>query len=269
MTNKTFSILGCGWLGMPLAKALVNNGYTVKGTTTTVTKCEEMLQHQIHPYVLTIDDDIEGNLQSFLQSETLFINVPFRKQKSFIETYKKLINAIETSIVKHVIFISSTAVYSDVNGEISEEDQPTNSAKKELIVLEELFKNNANFKTTIVRFSGLIGGTRNPGNFFKEDRVVKNALAPINLIHLEDCIGIIQAILRQNKWNSTFNASATTHPSKAQYYKTATLQMGKNPATFIEELDTFKIISNKKIIEDLNYQFQFPDLLEGLKEFKT
>ena len=32
------SILGCGWLGLPLAKALIGEGYTVKGSTTTPAK---------------------------------------------------------------------------------------------------------------------------------------------------------------------------------------------------------------------------------------
>ena len=27
------SILGCGWLGLPLAKALLKNGFSVKGST--------------------------------------------------------------------------------------------------------------------------------------------------------------------------------------------------------------------------------------------
>ena len=32
------SILGCGWLGLPLAKAIVENGFSVKGSTTSSEK---------------------------------------------------------------------------------------------------------------------------------------------------------------------------------------------------------------------------------------
>ena len=271
MTKKSISILGCGWLGFPLAEALVNDGFTVKGSTTTTDKCETLLTKNIQPYVLSIDDEIDGNLDHFLQSEILFINVPFRKQKSFLNAYKTLVKAIEKSTIKHVIFISSTAVYADVNGEVTEEDMdiPVNPAKKDLIVFENLFKNNPNFNTTIIRFAGLIGGTRNPGNFFKEDKVVQNALTPVNLIHLEDCIGIVKAIIKQQKWNTTYNAAASTHPTKANYYKLATEQMDKKPAKFIEELSSFKIVSNQKLIDELNYQFIYPDLIEGLKAFKN
>jgi 3-hydroxyisobutyrate dehydrogenase-like beta-hydroxyacid dehydrogenase len=33
MKNESISILGCGWLGLPLAGELVREGYAVKGST--------------------------------------------------------------------------------------------------------------------------------------------------------------------------------------------------------------------------------------------
>jgi 3-hydroxyisobutyrate dehydrogenase-like beta-hydroxyacid dehydrogenase len=32
--NKSISILGCGWLGVPLAKHLIQKGFSVKGSVT-------------------------------------------------------------------------------------------------------------------------------------------------------------------------------------------------------------------------------------------
>lgn len=268
MKQKTFSVLGCGWLGLPLAKAFVKNNFIVKGTTTTVAKCELLLEQGIQPYVLTIDDSIDGNITHFLQADILFINIPFRKQKPFLNTYKKLIAQIESANIEHVIFISSTSVYADTNKEIKEtEPFVVNPEKKELLDFENLFLNNKNFNTTIIRFAGLIGGTRNPGNFFKADRIVQNALMPVNLIHLEDCIGIIQAIVAQQKWNTVYNAAAETHPTKAEYYRQATLNMDKEPATFLKELNSYKIINSQKAISELNYTFLFSDLLDSLKQF--
>jgi len=269
MKQKTFSILGCGWLGLPLAKAFEKNNFIVKGTTTTVSKCEILLEHNIQPYVLTIDANIEGNLEHFLNADILFINVPFRKQKPFFNSYKKLVQQIEESSIKHVIFISSTSVYADINSEILDcENFEINLAKKELLDFETLFLGNSHFNTTIIRFAGLIGGTRNPGNFFKKYKIVPNGLAPVNLIHLEDCIGIIKAVVAKQKWNTVYNAAASSHPTKAKYYQKATLQIGKEPAKFIEELNTFKIVSNQKLIDDLGYQFVYPDLMESLSVFK-
>ena len=36
------SILGCGWLGLPLAKSLIEKGFSVNGSTTSVEKIPEV-----------------------------------------------------------------------------------------------------------------------------------------------------------------------------------------------------------------------------------
>ncbi|MDC1274067.1 SDR family NAD(P)-dependent oxidoreductase, partial [Flavobacteriaceae bacterium] len=34
MNQDKIGIIGCGWLGLPLAKSLISNNYKVKGSTT-------------------------------------------------------------------------------------------------------------------------------------------------------------------------------------------------------------------------------------------
>ncbi len=276
MTNKVFksiSILGCGWLGLPLAKHLVSENFKVKGSTTSENKLKVLKEASIDPFLIKIDtnEGLEKEIQQFLNSDFLLINVPFGKQKENFDAYKKLIGFIENSPIKKVIFISSTSVYKDTNGVIIENANfKINPAKQQLVDLENLFLNNTHFSTNIIRFSGLLGGSRNPGNFFKPDRVVQNGLAPINLIHLDDCIGIISAILKNNHWNEVFNASADSHPTRKEFYTAASIQNKKTPATFLENTDfSFKVISNEKIKRILNYQFIHSDLMKMLETFKV
>ena len=268
MPQKRFSILGCGWLGLPLASALVSEGFLVKGTTTTKEKLAVLSSKNIEPFLINIEEDLQGDIDNFLDSDILLINIPYRKQKEHLDSYKKLIAKIENSTIEKVIFISSTSVYKDTNSVVTESKYEENPAKKDLLAFEALFLNNPKFKTTIIRFSGLIGGTRNPGNFLKEGRTIANGLAPVNLIHLEDCIGIIKAIVHQEKWNTIFNACADTHPTKKEYYTKASEQIGNIPATYTEEKNSFKVISNQKLKDELDYTFIYPDLLESLNVFK-
>lgn len=44
------SILGCGWLGLPLAKALIENGFSVKGSTTSTDKLTALENDGITPF---------------------------------------------------------------------------------------------------------------------------------------------------------------------------------------------------------------------------
>jgi len=46
------SILGYGWLGLPLAKVLLENGFSVKGSTTSVEKISVLENSGIQPYLI-------------------------------------------------------------------------------------------------------------------------------------------------------------------------------------------------------------------------
>ncbi|WP_139957283.1 Rossmann-fold NAD(P)-binding domain-containing protein [Flavicella sediminum] len=263
------SILGCGWLGLPLAKFLKEQNIDVSGSTTSAEKISELKNIGVTPFLLKIENNtIFGAIEEFLQSEILFINIPFGQQKENFEAYKKLALLIEASSIQKVIFISSTSVYSDSNAVVTEDENfEVNPPKQILVDLEHLFLKNPHFKTTVLRFSGLIGGSRNPANFFKEGRLVKNGAAPINLIHLDDCIQIVYKLLQSDVWNTVLNASADTHPTRKEFYTAATLHAGKIPATFLEETTSFKIISNEKLKRVLNYEFIHGDLLKMIPQF--
>jgi 3-hydroxyisobutyrate dehydrogenase-like beta-hydroxyacid dehydrogenase len=45
------SILGCGWLGLPLAKAIVENGFSVKGSTTSTDKLTALENAGINSWI--------------------------------------------------------------------------------------------------------------------------------------------------------------------------------------------------------------------------
>jgi 3-hydroxyisobutyrate dehydrogenase-like beta-hydroxyacid dehydrogenase len=48
------SILGCGWLGLPLAKALLENGFAVKGSTTSQEKLSVLENSGIQPFLIAL-----------------------------------------------------------------------------------------------------------------------------------------------------------------------------------------------------------------------
>ena len=75
---KKISILGCGWLGLPLAKTLIEKGNSVKGSTTSIEKIIILKELEIEPYTISLSaNEIKGNINSFLdQSEVLIINIP-------------------------------------------------------------------------------------------------------------------------------------------------------------------------------------------------
>ena len=160
--NKKTSILGCGWLGLPLAKSLLAKGYKVKGSTTSESKLEILENAGVLPFQIQLEENqIIGNIEDFLkETDVLVIDIPpgLRRETSasnemtFVNKVKTLIPFIEKSGVQKVIFVSSTSVYGDSFPiiEITEETKPNPDTEsgKQLVIVETLLQSNPNFKTT-------------------------------------------------------------------------------------------------------------------------
>jgi nucleoside-diphosphate-sugar epimerase len=264
------SILGCGWLGLPLAKSLIaKKRYSVNGSTTSENKLSILENAGINPFLVTLESEsVSESVNSFLaKSEILIIDIPPKlrgnnddsSRKVFVEKIRNLIPFIEKSTIKKVLFVSSTAVYGNENELITEDTipNPETESGKQLLLTEAILLKNKNFETTILRFGGLIGKDRHPVKFLAGKENLENPDAPINLIHQNDCIRIIEEIINQSKWNEIFNAVAPFHPTREEYYtqqaKERNLVLPKFSA---EKSNIKKIISSVKIENMLSFQFK-------------
>jgi len=266
---RQISILGCGWLGLPLAKQLIQNGYLVKGSTTSADKLSLLESASIISYKIELSsEEIEGPIAPFLdKSEILIVDIPPKlrsiEKDNFVAKIELLIPEIEKSSVSKVIFVSSTSVYGDSN-EIVTKDSialPETESGRQLLASESLLKNCNSFKTTVVRFGGLIGQNRHPIHFLVGRKNIENPEAPINLIHLEDCIGIISRIIEQDCWDETFNAVTPFHPSRKEYYTEKAIEMNLDLPEFnVDSISNGKTISSNKIQDVLQYKFKINPL---------
>ena len=258
------SILGCGWLGFPLAKALLENGFSVKGSTTSTEKLLMLKNVGISPFLIELGEvAINGNVSEFLEgSQILILDIPPKLRgistENLVAKIKNLIPFIEKSGIKKVVFVSSTSVYSDENLFVTEETiaNPDTESGKQLVACEQLLQSNFHFETTVLRFGGLIGEDRNPIRFLAGRTNIENPNAPINLIHQDDCIRIILKIIESNCWGETFNAVAPFHPSREAYYTQKVKEYNLEPPIFATSKSSVgKTILSDKLEKVLNYQF--------------
>ena len=231
-------------------------GHHVKASTTSESRLPELSSIKVEPFIVDIER-LSSNLQTFLQANILIINIPSKNIEGFIELLKE----IENSEIEKVLFVSSTSVYENKNKTISESDGEE-SIQSPLLTIEDLFRNSNKIRTTIIRFGGLIGYSRNPGKFFSQGRIIRNPDSNVNLIHRDDCIGIISQIVEQEVWGEVFNCCADTHPTKRDFYTQAAKSTGFPVPRFEDSSSiSFKIISNKKVKQQLNYKFLYDDLM--------
>lgn len=268
------TILGCGWLGLPLAKSLLSKGYNVKGSTTSATKLKTLKEAEIMPFQIQLNEqEIIGNVSDFLhETDVLIIAIPpgLRKEilsseeMTFINKMKILIPYIEKSGIQKVLFVSSTSVYGDrfpiVEYTESTQNHPDTESGRQLVLSEKLLQSNIHFKTTVIRFGGLLGEDRHPIKFLAGRTQIENPDGPVNLIQREDCIGIIIKALDfayKDKWGETFNAVAPQHPTRKNYYQKKAQQFNLPLPNFVEDTKSKgKIISSKKVETILDYSFQ-------------
>lgn len=257
-------ILGCGWLGLPLAASFVKDGFDVDGTTTSEKKIAKLKNKAINPFLIRLSEDgIDGSITNFLSKTTiLVINVPPKLRGDNAENYfqkiKLLHQAIKKSDVKKIIFVSSTSVYGDNRGDVTEATtpKPVTDSGKQLLACEELFRDDQELQTTIIRFGGLIGDDRHPANFLAGKKGLSNGSAPINLIHQVDCIRIIKSIVKEAWWNELFNAVYPHHPSKKEYYTRICLKKNLPIPDYLNDTSQVeKCVRSQRLITVKGFRF--------------
>lgn len=230
ISEKQISIIGCGWLGLPLAKKLVSHGYKIKGSTTSVSKLKNLKEVGIEPYHIQLyESKIIGDIDGFLADSSLvIINVPpgLRKNpsKDHVAEITNLLQAIQKTSVKHILYVSSISVFEDDMNfpVITNRSVPngTSNSAQQLIAIEKSILALSKTDNSILRFAGLIDDKRHPGNQLAGKSDLMNPEAPLNLIHKEDCINIILKMIEQKVWGQVLNASYPYHPPKKEYYTT-------------------------------------------------
>ena len=259
------SILGCGWLGLPLAESLIQKGFSVNGSTTTADKVEILKSKGIFPSLISLNPEaIDGDIKSFLsESDILIIDIPPKlrgeNSESFTDKIKTLLPHIETSSIKKVLFVSSTSVYADDNLVVTEETLPAPETEsgRQIVICEKLLQSNSHFKTTILRFGGLVSDDRQPVKFLAGKENLENPDGPVNIIHREDCIGIIHAIIKHDAWGEIFNGVTPYYPTREDHYTKLAIAMGLPAPKFSRAKPSQgKTVSSQKVITLLGYDFE-------------
>jgi nucleoside-diphosphate-sugar epimerase len=118
---------------------------------------------------------------------------------------------------------------------------------------------------TIMRFAGLIGPGRHPARFLAGRKNVPSPDAAVNLIHLDDCIGVIRSLL-ETRAEGIFNACTPDHPPRREYYTEACRRLGIEPPVFTPgDSSAGREISTVKLIEETGYHYRHNDLYAALE----
>lgn len=268
---QKISIIGLGWIGLPLAKILQEKGHQISGSTTTAEKANLLLKEGINAIQFSLDPYPSGvGFQQLFQSETLVINIPPRSRydggEKYLEQLKFLKDLLLTSAIKKVVYVSSTGVYPDENNQsgYTENDilNAENSGNLNLWKAEKYLQKNLSQKLSIIRFGGLLGDDRIPGKYFSGKENVTGHTG-VNFIYRLDAARLIAYVIEKELWGETFNGVAPKHPLRKEIYEKNARELGIDPPLSYahEKENDQRIISGQKILEK-GFDFLYPDPLD-------
>jgi len=210
---KSVAIVGLGWLGLPLAQHLKKLGWRVKGSKQSLADAQRLHRLGIEAYPFSFSEKMNSlpdNIQSLFDVDALIITLPpsrFSSQQ-YCEHLAFLANQAKKQGVQHLIDESSP-----LSAEIE--------IGKTLIQAEQCLFQSEISHCDILRLAGLIGKQRHPVKFLAGKHNLKQGNSPVNLVHLEDCIQAISALLMNPNGLRVYHLCAPVHPTRAEYYTKA------------------------------------------------
>lgn len=272
--TKKISLLGCGWLGFPLALDLISLGFKVKGSTTSPEKMSLLKASGIDPFLVQFDHTLPNpDLIELLGSDILIVSIPpGRRTADGLNNYHQmgetLIEQIPKSSISKLIFISSTSVYPDSNTILSESSEISPETPSGRVIAEiEKSLLALPIQVLVLRLSGLFGPGRSPGRFFAGKTNVPNGLAPVNMIHLDEVISLIRTLIDSESAIGVYIGCTPSHPTKEEFYSLAA-QIDKLPKpVFIQEKLNWKIVESERVENELGFTYKIPNLLDRLNQY--
>jgi len=221
-------IIGCGWLGKPLAKHL-------------------RLTHQVSCF------SREHTPNEFWDNE-LFI-IAISTKDNYLSSIKNFLSHINPKA--SIILMSSTSVYKEFDEEVNEETKISQTSLQ--TEAEELVLQNRSH-VLILRLGGLMGEDRIAG---KWKSISTFTDSPVNYIHQEDILHIVAKLIHQEIKTGIYNLVAPLHPLRSEVHKKNSEDFGFELGKF--EGLSHRIVNGDKIFQTLDYKFKHPNPLEFWK----
>jgi len=272
-------IIGCGAIGTELGNSLSSKGHQVVGLKRNP---PESAANKFNFFSADIasTDDLE-RLDTDFDYLFFIVSPGERTEKAYRDVYETGLNNLLNKFAlsdapPKWLFVSSTSVYGQSQGEWVDENSPAqpDNICSQFIRQAELRLMNLNQGHTIVRFSGIYGPSREYLLRMAKlsPAIQQNPPYYTNRIHQQDCVGVLDYLLEQSLTGgvleSCYLASDDDPAPMWDVITWLTQQLGvKEPAAkMVDNTGSMNKRCNNKRLKKLGYQFQYPSYKEGYLE---
>lgn len=268
--NQQVLIFGCGDLGVRIAQVLSPQGYTVTGVRRRAQEdlpCLQYLQGDMQ------DATFRQHLFERLWDVIIITMTPSERsdqgyRKAYVETCQQLVDGLRhhQQQPRLIMFVSSTAVYGQMDGswvDETSETQPDSFSGKRLLEAEQVVQNSG-FPCVIARLSGIYGPGRN--RLIEQVRSGRASSSAhfTNRIHADDAAAAIAHFVINPPQHRTYLVT-DSHPAPMLEVVTwLAEQMGvKNflSDSAVNERGN-KCCTNQRLLNE-GFQLRFPSYRDG------
>ena len=276
-------VLGCGYLGLRVARLWKSKGDDVYAVTRSKINAEKFEKEGIIPVIADITES--HTVKELPKAETILFSVGMDRKKYdsvhdvYVNGLKNVLSGIKAP-PSQLIYVSSTGVYGNFDGAWIDENSPTNPLRdggKACLAAEEVLR-DCRFatKSCVLRFAGIYGPQRVPTKTLIQSQQWKKISSDgyLNLVHVDDGARIIEKVAEKAVVQETFNVSDGNPPKRKDYYRFIAEQLGLSEIPW-EETETLnrnarsgsnKRVSNKKLIAQFGNIFLYENFRTGLRQ---
>lgn len=259
------TIIGAGWLGMPLAGRLVQRGHQVVATTTTEAKLPQLRASGVKPRLLNLDD--AAPFPKFKTDLLILTPPPGRGAENIVARHRRRHERLLRESVgderPRIVYLSSTGVYPNLDDWVDETTppDPVRLSGAAMLAGERIWQRSG-LPFTILRLAGLVGGDRQAGRWFTGKTGMPGGQSPVNMVHREDCLRALELMVDHAELTGTYNLCADEHPVRAAFYGEQAERYGFVAPTFSEGNDSiqpYKLVGNEKFKREASFRYAHPD----------
>lgn len=223
------AIIGCGYIGMEIARIWTQKGFHVTATTRTQARLDELATVAQKNVILKGNSE-EEFAPLIANNEAILITISADNREHYESAYLHTAQifrrlALEMNTPRDLIYTSSTSVYGDHHGRWVDENSEllaTSQQAKILIEAEKTFISleNLGWNVCILRFAEIYGPKRTLSERVKQlqDHVLPGTGNHYtNMVHKEDCANAIDYALRHD-FQGIFNLADDDHPTRCELY---------------------------------------------------
>jgi len=277
-------IVGCGYLGFRAAQAWVTDGYEVSAVTRSDSHAAEFLAAGLSPLIMDLAAPNSHRPLSAVEAVLWAVgfdrSATASREQVWLDGLKRIVQNL-TAAPRRFVYVSSTSVYGEADGESVDETTQTNPTSEggqcclqaEQLLRRECTERFPETQVVVLRMAGIYG----PNRLLRRiDDLQNRTPLPgepdhwLNLIHVDDAVRAVQYAAIAEAVPAVINVVNAGSVTREQYYtKLAQLASAPSPVFGTINATGRQRGGNKRVTSrhsDHKSLFHFDDVLQGLDD---